>query len=197
MAFVIRNDASHSVIYGDTDLHAFQQLRQSRCLATMRTFDCAPAGVFDAGLPLGRLADPPVRASSVYCQQNLLVSFQCNLWPCSKEPQFLGCTAACMCRCCPFILHIWRAQPWLTGQLLRLGFETTYTINVLRRLLTLPIRPHFPGFYIVGFAVRSLAHGCSGPLVTVYTLANQLQGHLQPACGPACRKLAQRLLPTF
>ncbi|KAL3154320.1 hypothetical protein ABBQ32_013804 [Trebouxia sp. C0010 RCD-2024] len=53
--------------------------------------------------------------------------------------------------CCPFIPHIWRAQPWLKGQCMRLGFETTYTINVLRRLLTLPVRPHLPAFYIVGF----------------------------------------------
>ena len=36
---------------------------------------------------------------------------------------------------------------------MKLGFETTYTINVLRRLLTLPVRPHLPAFYIVGFPV--------------------------------------------
>lgn len=36
---------------------------------------------------------------------------------------------------------------------MRLGFETTYTINVLRRILTLPVRPHLPTFYIVGFPV--------------------------------------------
>ena len=36
---------------------------------------------------------------------------------------------------------------------MRLGFETIYTINVLRRLLTLPVRPHLPAFYIVGFPV--------------------------------------------
>lgn len=60
------------------------------------------------------------------------------------------------CRCCPFIPHIWRAQGSLKGSCLRLAFEATYTVNVLRRLLTLPIRPHLPDFYIVGFPVSSL-----------------------------------------
>ena len=67
-----------------------------------------------------------------------------------------------VCRCCPFIPHIFTAQGWFKGSCLRLGFETTYSINVLRRLLTLPIRPHVPDFYIVGFPVSLVP--CDLPL---------------------------------
>ena len=75
---MVRNSACRSVVYGGTDRHAPNQLRQSRCLATMCTSDCATAGIPDADLRIGRLVDALVRASSVCCQQNLLVSFQCN-----------------------------------------------------------------------------------------------------------------------
>lgn len=54
---------------------------------------------------------------------------------------------------CPFIPHIWRSHGAVAGTLLKLAFETSYSINVLKRLLTLPFRPHLPDFYIVGFPV--------------------------------------------
>ncbi|DBB06697.1 TPA: hypothetical protein ACH3X1_012200 [Trebouxia sp. C0004] len=68
--------------------------------------------------------------------------------------------------CCPFIPQIWEAQTWFKRQCMRVGFESTYTINVLRRILTLPIRPHLPDFYIVGF-----------PKAGTTSLANQLKQH--------------------
>ncbi|KAA6424300.1 MAG: sulfotransferase [Trebouxia sp. A1-2] len=49
---------------------------------------------------------------------------------------------------------------------MRVGFESTYTVNVLRRILTLPIRPHLPDFYIVGF-----------PKAGTTSLANHLKQH--------------------
>jgi hypothetical protein len=58
---------------------------------------------------------------------------------------------------CPFIPHIFtklqREQGWLAGWLLRLQFEGTHCMTVLGRLLTLPLRPHLPHFYILGFPV--------------------------------------------
>eukprot|EP00798_Chlamydomonas_sp_ICE-L_P001763 gene1763-33177_t len=33
----------------------------------------------------------------------------------------------------------------------RLGFEASYSINVITRLLTLPMRPYLPSFYVIGF----------------------------------------------
>jgi hypothetical protein len=39
----------------------------------------------------------------------------------------------------------------VSGGLLRIGFEFNYCVNVVRRFLTLPLRPHLPEFYIVGF----------------------------------------------
>ena len=52
---------------------------------------------------------------------------------------------------CPFIPHIFRQRGWLMGGLMRLGFETTYCMNVARRFLTIPLRRHTPDLYIVGF----------------------------------------------
>lgn len=40
------------------------------------------------------------------------------------------------------------------GTYLRLGFEGSYCINVVTRLVTLPWRRSLPDFYIVGFPVR-------------------------------------------
>lgn len=51
----------------------------------------------------------------------------------------------------PFIPQLWKQQGWLLGGLLRLGFEVTYTMNCVRRFLTLPLRRRVPDFYIVGF----------------------------------------------
>ncbi|KAL0031835.1 hypothetical protein WJX79_010384 [Trebouxia sp. C0005] len=68
--------------------------------------------------------------------------------------------------CCPFIPRIWEAQRYFKGQCMRVGFESTYTVNVLRRILTLPIRPHLPDFYIVGF-----------PKAGTTSLANHLKQH--------------------
>ncbi|KAI3436813.1 hypothetical protein D9Q98_006223 [Chlorella vulgaris] len=53
---------------------------------------------------------------------------------------------------CPFIPFIWKQCGWFQGTLLRIGFEATYTMNVCRRFLTLPLRRRTPDFLIVGFA---------------------------------------------
>jgi hypothetical protein len=62
---------------------------------------------------------------------------------------------------CPFIPCIWdklgRDQGWVASWLLRLQFEGAHCMTVLGRLLSLPLRPHLPHFYILGFPVR----GCS------------------------------------
>ncbi|GLC48240.1 hypothetical protein PLESTB_000074200 [Pleodorina starrii] len=52
---------------------------------------------------------------------------------------------------CPFIPHIWRRLGPLAGFAARIGFESSHCINILTRLLTLPLRPHLPSFYILGF----------------------------------------------
>lgn len=57
--------------------------------------------------------------------------------------------------CCPFIPYIWKGYgPF--GNYLRVAFEASYCINVLKRLLTLPLRKKLPDFYIVGFPVTPL-----------------------------------------
>lgn len=91
-----------------------------------------------------------------WCACACLLPYDCRpslLAPCAKPTYEV---VPCACRCCPFIPHIWQAQGPVKGNCLRLAFETTYSINVLRRLLTLPIRSHLPDFYIVGFPVSSL-----------------------------------------
>ncbi|KAG2433221.1 hypothetical protein HXX76_008291 [Chlamydomonas incerta] len=52
---------------------------------------------------------------------------------------------------CPFIPHIWARLGPVAGTAARLGFEASHCINILTRLLTLPLRPHLPSFYILGF----------------------------------------------
>ncbi|WIA13844.1 hypothetical protein OEZ85_002418 [Tetradesmus obliquus] len=56
---------------------------------------------------------------------------------------------------CPFIPCIWaklaREQGALAAWLLRLQFEGAHCVTVLGRLLSLPLRPHLPAFYILGF----------------------------------------------
>jgi hypothetical protein len=58
---------------------------------------------------------------------------------------------------CPFIPCIFakvqREHGWLAGWLLRLQFEGAHCMTVLGRLLSLPLRPHLPDFYILGFPV--------------------------------------------
>ncbi len=53
---------------------------------------------------------------------------------------------------CPFIPVIF-ARQGSYGKLLKIGFEVSYTVNVIKRLLTLPIRRNLPAFYITGFPV--------------------------------------------
>ena len=55
--------------------------------------------------------------------------------------------------CCPFIPYIWKNYGPL-GNYLRVSFEASYCINVLKRFFTLPLRRKLPDFYIVGFPVR-------------------------------------------
>lgn len=57
---------------------------------------------------------------------------------------------------CPFIPFIWkgsmRNKAGLLGSfMLRLQFEGAHCVTVIGRLLTLPLRPHLPDFYIAGF----------------------------------------------
>ena len=69
---------------------------------------------------------------------------------------------------CPFIPYIWRS-PGLRGKfglvgswLLRLQFEGAHCTTVLSRLLTLPLRPHLPDFYLLGFPVSAAYAICDG-----------------------------------
>lgn len=65
---------------------------------------------------------------------------------------------------CPFIPYIWnsnsvRGKYGMVGSwLMRLSFEGAHCMTVLGRLLTLPIRPHLPDFYILGFPVRRVCN---------------------------------------
>eukprot|EP00210_Caulerpa_lentillifera_P001312 g1262.t1 len=68
--------------------------------------------------------------------------------------------------CCPFIPYIWKTNGVL-GKYMRIAFEASYCINVLKRLYTLPLRQKLPDFYIVGF-----------PKAGTTTLANHLKRHL-------------------
>ncbi|EFJ52044.1 hypothetical protein VOLCADRAFT_87176 [Volvox carteri f. nagariensis] len=52
---------------------------------------------------------------------------------------------------CPFIPYIWRRLGPVAGTTARFGFEASHCINILTRLLTLPLRPYLPSFYILGF----------------------------------------------
>jgi hypothetical protein len=60
---------------------------------------------------------------------------------------------------CPFIPFIWqspavRSKVGVLGSwLLRLQFEGAHCTTVISRLLTLPMRPHLPAFYLLGFPV--------------------------------------------
>lgn len=64
---------------------------------------------------------------------------------------------------CPFIPYIWgsnsvRGKYGVVGSwLMRLSFEGAHCMTVLGRLLTLPIRPALPEFYVLGFPVRLAA----------------------------------------
>lgn len=68
---------------------------------------------------------------------------------------------------CPFIPFIWRSPAvhskfGVVGSwLLRLQFEGAHCATVVSRLLTLPMRPHLPSFYLLGFPV-SCAGGVPG-----------------------------------
>jgi hypothetical protein len=67
---------------------------------------------------------------------------------------------------CPFIPFIWRSPAirskfGVVGSwLLRLQFEGAHCATVVSRLLTLPMRPHLPSFYLLGFPVSCA--GCQG-----------------------------------
>ena len=61
---------------------------------------------------------------------------------------------------CPFIPHIWGRMGPVGGWVARIGFEASYSINMWTRLLTLPLRPHLPDFYILGFPVRPYVRVC-------------------------------------
>ncbi|GMH40491.1 hypothetical protein BSKO_08395 [Bryopsis sp. KO-2023] len=66
----------------------------------------------------------------------------------------------------PFIPHIWKAQGPVLGNYMKISFEASYCINVLKRMLTLPLRRQLPEFYIVGF-----------PKAGTTSLANHLKTH--------------------
>lgn len=68
----------------------------------------------------------------------------------------------------PFAPYALAQQGKWRGRILRVGFEATYCMNVVRRLLTLPLRTRVPDFYICGF-----------PKAGTTTLANYLREHPQ------------------
>ncbi|KAI8470466.1 MAG: P-loop containing nucleoside triphosphate hydrolase protein [Monoraphidium minutum] len=77
---------------------------------------------------------------------------------------------------CPFIPAIWRGPMrrrfGAAGSLLlRLQFEGAHCVTVVGRLLTLPLRPHLPDFYIAGFPVPGGKCGTT-------SLASYLKLHL-------------------
>ena len=163
--FTFCNDACRSISYSTTERHVPKLLRQDLCLAAVPPCGGSAADLPGSGLRLVCFADTPLHTSTVCCSEAVLVSAYVTL----LQEQVANCPGTLsllntICRCCPFIPHIWEAQTWFKGQCMRVGFESTYTINVLRRMLTLPIRPHLPDFYIVGFPVspclRSRCYVC-------------------------------------
>lgn len=84
---------------------------------------------------------------------------------------------------CPFIPHMWRSDSMrsrfgtLGTWLLRLQFEGAHATSVLARILTLPLRPHTPSFYILGFPVCDPDSGCRSQLHTC-TRASPAHPHL-------------------
>jgi hypothetical protein len=74
---------------------------------------------------------------------------------------------------CPFIPYIWRS-PAIRGKfgvvgswLLRLQFEGAHCATVVSRLLTLPMRPHLPDFYLLGFPVSGRGGRVYGRVTTL------------------------------
>ena len=152
--FSFCNDACRSVSHRTTDRHVPKLLRQDLCHAAVPPCGGTTADLPGSGLRLVCFAYTPLHTSTVRCSESILVSAYVTL----LQDQVGNSSGTLpllntICRCCPFIPHIWEAQTWFKGQCMRVGFESTYTINVLRRMLTLPMRPHLPDFYIVGFPV--------------------------------------------
>lgn len=55
----------------------------------------------------------------------------------------------------PFLPALWRHNGPVRGEIvMALVFHYCYCWNLARRFLTLPLRPHLPAFYIVGFPVE-------------------------------------------
>lgn len=52
---------------------------------------------------------------------------------------------------CPFLPYIWQKIGTHRGYIARIGFEGSYSINLLTRFFTLPLRRNVPDFYILGF----------------------------------------------
>lgn len=77
---------------------------------------------------------------------------------------------------CPFIPFIWRSPAirskfGVVGSwVLRLQFEGAHCATVVSRLLTLPMRPHLPSFYLLGFPV-SCAEGVPGVVMWAWSAA--------------------------
>lgn len=93
---------------------------------------------------------------------------------------------------CPFIPYIWSQSArqrlgWLGSWWLRLMFEGAHCMTVLTRLLTLPMRPQLPSFYIIGFPVSTPALYLQQPCVpqpyaccTIYIRTNYITGATLP-----------------
>lgn len=47
--------------------------------------------------------------------------------------------------------RVWKERGRFRGLLAKIGFESTYCMNVVRRFLTLPLRPYTSDVYILGF----------------------------------------------
>ena len=195
--FSFCNDACRSISYRTTDRHVPKLLRQNMCLAAVAPCGGTAADLPDSGLRLVRFADTPLHTSTFRCSEAILVSACMTL----VQNQVANCSGPwsvlnTICRCCPFIPHIWEAQTWFKGQCMRVGFESTYTVNVLRRMLTLPIRPHLPDFYIVGFPVsQCLRSICCLCFTESDTHLEEYQSSTNGFIACICRKLGQRLSP--
>ena len=191
------DDERQSISYSKTGRHVPKLLRQDQCLAAVPPCGGTATDLLGSGLRLVRFANTPLHTSIVRCSEAILVSACVTL----LQDQVTSCSGPLLvlnvvCRCCPFIPHIWEAQTWFKGQCIRVGFESTYTINVLRRMLTLPIRPHLPDFYIVGFPVsQCLRFICCHCFIQYDTHLEEYQSLTNRLTAFICRKLGQHPSP--
>ncbi|WPT17529.1 hypothetical protein PSENEW3_00005532 [Picochlorum sp. SENEW3] len=76
-------------------------------------------------------------------------------------------TASTFYKCIPFAKSIFSTEKQPRGFFMRIGFEATYCMNVIRRYLTLPMRKRLPDVYILGFPK------CGTTALATYLLRHQ------------------------